>query len=425
MRNQLHPLRSRRLAMALLVLATLTAAAWPQEPPASSTEGPAGPAIAPPTEPAPLRVVYFYQPACTKCREAEAGVVEAERQWGDRIGVERMNIQEAAALVAWREYRQHYQVNLSAPPAAFVGGQVLSTPKQIVQGLGAAISEELAARHATFNPAPPAETPPETPNAAALPPAGNGQEETARREVAAWIQEGGPWAVVAAGLIDGVNPCAFTTIVFLMSAMAYLRQSRRRMAVVGLSFAAGVFVMYTVLGIGLMWAVKKLAVDQGLTWGLSVAVAGLAFGLAAWSLRDFVVVLRTGHKDAATLGLPKPVRAMVNRVIRGGLGMKSVVFGAVLTGLLVALLESACTGQVYLPAIMIMVRTPSMQGQALGYLLLYNLMFILPLLAVLGVTWYGVTSQALGRFAAGHVGLSKLALALLFAALGTLIVVTL
>jgi len=179
------------------------------------------------------------------------------------------------------------------------------------------------------------------------------------------------------------------------------------------------------VGLVLRWEIKDFAVHGGVTWWVSVAIAAMAFGLAAWSLRDFVVMMRTGHKAASTLGLPKPVRVMINRVIRSGLGARSVVLGAAATGLLVAMLESVCTGQVYIPAITIMVRTPGLRDEALLYLLLYNLMFIVPLLVVLAAAWFGLSSQRLGQFAARHVGLSKLALALLFAALGTLIVVTL
>jgi cytochrome c biogenesis protein CcdA len=416
MSDRTHHDRLSRLPLAALLLALAAATACAQE-------APAPPAAAEPTARAPLRVVYFYQPACTKCAEAESGVDEAAEQWGGRIRVERFNIQEATSLVAWQAYRRHYGVSVTAPPAAFVGKRALTTPKQIARGLAAAVGEELATGNVTFEPPMPEVS--ETPNGETAPPTEEQRTAADRRKVAAWIQEGGPWAVVVAGLIDGVNPCAFATIVFLMSAMAYMRQSRRRMAVAGVSFSVGVFVMYTLLGAGLMWGVKELAVNQGLTTGLSVAVAALAFGLAAWSLRDFVVVTRTGETGKATLGLPKSVRAMINRVIRGGLNARSVILGAVLTGALVALLESACTGQVYLPAIMIMVHTPSMQGQAFGYLLLYNLMFILPLLAVLTVAWFGVSSQALGGFAARHVGLSKLALAVLFAGLGVLILATL
>lgn len=420
------------LSAALLMLAALVSVACAQYAPSATAAAPADQAAVAPS-PDPLRVVFFFRPGCEHCAEAEEGLAAAEARWGERIRVERMNVKDSAvAQLAWRQYLEHYGVFVTEPPAVFVGRQMMTNSRQIKARLAKVVGDELNAGNRTYDPSPPkppaASTEAQSPvNSAAAPADDQQQEVAAEQTLVAELQEKGIWVILGAGLVDGINPCAFTTIVFLMSAMAYLRQSRKRMVVAGLSFAAGVFVMYTLLGVGLvlLWEIKDFAVHGGVTWWVSVAIAAMAFGLAAWSLRDFVVMASTGHKAGSTLGLPKPVRAMINRVIRSGLGARSVVLGAAATGLLVALLESVCTGQVYIPAITIMVRTPGLRDEAMMYLLIYNVMFILPLLAVLAAAWFGLSSQRLGQFAARHVGVSKLALALLFAALGTLIVVTL
>ena len=59
-------------------------------------------------------------------------------------------------------------------------------------------------------------------------------------------------AVVLAGLIDGVNPCAFATILFFVSYLAVSRRQRREMLLVGGAFALGVFVTYFAVGLGAM-----------------------------------------------------------------------------------------------------------------------------------------------------------------------------
>ena len=45
-------------------------------------------------------------------------------------------------------------------------------------------------------------------------------------------------AVALAGLLDGINPCAFTTVVFLLSMLPYLGKTKRELAVVGVGFTA-------------------------------------------------------------------------------------------------------------------------------------------------------------------------------------------
>ncbi len=110
--------------------------------------------------------------------------------------------------------------------------------------------------------------------------------------------------------------------------------------------------------------------------------------------------------------------------IRSGLKTHGLVVGSIVIGFLVALLESLCTGQVYLPTIVFVARSPTMRGDAIAYLLFYNLMFILPLIGVFIVAYCGVSSDRLGRLLRGNLAIVKLAMALLFAALGVLVLTT-
>jgi len=60
----------------------------------------------------------------------------------------------------------------------------------------------------------------------------------------------------------------------------------------------------------------------------------------------------------------------------------------------------------------------------LGYLLLYNVMFILPLVGILCIAYFGVSSERLGGFLRKRLGLLKLTMAALFAGLGVLVLLT-
>jgi hypothetical protein len=66
---------------------------------------------------------------------------------------------------------------------------------------------------------------------------------------------------------------------------------------------------------------------------------------------DFVRYARTKDVRNVTLGLPKSIKASIHRVIRVGLTGRALAAGAATVGVLVALLESVCTGQAYLPTI--------------------------------------------------------------------------
>ena len=56
---------------------------------------------------------------------------------------------------------------------------------------------------------------------------------------------------MGAGLLDGLNPCAFATIVFMVNLLLLLGHSRRRILEVGLTYSAAVFVTYLLIGLGL------------------------------------------------------------------------------------------------------------------------------------------------------------------------------
>jgi thiol:disulfide interchange protein len=117
------------------------------------------------------------------------------------------------------------------------------------------------------------------------------------------------------------------------------------------------------------------------------------------------------------LKLPLRLRRQINKVIRESSQMRAFVAVAFFTGFVVSLLELACTGQVYLPTIVYVMSQPELAAQAFFYLLLYCLMFILPLVVVFALSYFGTSSEQLGQFINRHTSTIKLATGLLFVGL--------
>ena len=80
-----------------------------------------------------------------------------------------------------------------------------------------------------------------------------------------------------------------------------------------------------------------------------------------------------------------------------------------MTGLIVSILELACTGQVYLPTIIFVMGVPELRARAFAYLLLYNLLFVLPLVVVFLFVYHGSNSRQLMRIMRQRAGTIKLA----------------
>jgi hypothetical protein len=354
----------------------------------------------------PLMVILFYCSTCGESKKALNAVAASERTYGNKIAVIRNDIDTAASFNQLLEYEIHYNVRESAPPKVFLGTRCLAGSKQIAELLNQTIQQELASGATTFNPT-------EAPNS------------NATNRIYESFQDLGVGAVLVAGLIDGVNPCAFTTLIFLLSMLAYLRKTRLQILTVGVCFTAAVFVTYVLLGLGCMGIVKKLSSNHGIASGLTLGTGLLALTLSGWSFLDAFRYKTTGEVKAMSLGLPKSIKTRIHKIIREGLSTRCLAVGSLSVGFLVSVLESLCTGQVYLPTIMFITREPEMRIHAIGYLLLYNLMFIMPLIVVFGAVYMGVKSDYLGNLLRQRLTMTKCAMGIVFAGLGILVLSTL
>ncbi|MFH2098289.1 MAG: metallophosphoesterase [Pseudomonadota bacterium] len=203
--------------------------------------------------------------------------------------------------------------------------------------------------------------------------------------------------VAGAGLLDGINPCAFATIVFLVSYMNLFGASRRRLLVAGGMFTLGVFTTYFVIGLTFYHYLSLALASQGAARVVNLILLALVLVLAALSVRDAVFAAR-GRQGEAVLKLPKVFRDRIEARVRSFASGRTLYAGApFVLGAVISGLELTCTGQVYLP-IVTMISDPRHRAAAVGYLVLYNLMFILPLVVVFGLAAWG---QAPGRAARG------------------------
>lgn len=227
-------------------------------------------------------------------------------------------------------------------------------------------------------------------------------------------------AVALAGLGDGINPCAFATILFFVSYLTMVGRKRNEILLVGLSFAFSVFLTYFLVGMGFFGFIKSMtniALLSKIIFG-STAFICLVFGIL--SIGDYFKA-RKGNVSEMTLQLPSFLKKRIHSVIRENVRTKSIVFGALGAGFMVSILEFACTGQVYLPTITFMVGMEGQRSTALLYLLIYNICFIIPLLIVFGIVYFGVSSQKISHLMETNVGTVKLVLAFVFFAVGGLL----
>lgn len=229
-------------------------------------------------------------------------------------------------------------------------------------------------------------------------------------------------AILLGGLIDGINPCAFAVIVFLISYLTLSRSGGRRTAVIfGLLFTLGVFICYFLIGLGLSELIELVQGRRGLIRLVYGGAGGLCLVFAILAVWD----TWHGHREGAEamrFGMPKILHRAAHGLIREQVGKGVLGLGTVLLGMMVSALELVCTGQIYLPALVLM-NESGRNLRSLGLLLAYNLAFVVPLVLIVFLGAYGIGSKQLAAWGRRHAALTRALTALLFLALATLLLV--
>ena len=220
--------------------------------------------------------------------------------------------------------------------------------------------------------------------------------------------------VLGAGLIDGLNPCAFATIIFFLSYLQVARRTPREMLMVGAAFILAVFLAYFMAGLVLHTVLEKITAQvAGIRRYLDWAFGGLALLAALLSFRD-AIKAKAGKLDEMTLQLPGFLKDRIRGVIRTGAKARRFVIAAFAAGFVISFLELACTGQVYAP---IIYGIQQGRGDAVAWLLAYNLAFITPLVVIFLLAFTGMSNKRLIEFQTKHTFAVKIALGLIFTAL--------
>src|SRR5574338_1270856 len=182
--------------------------------------------------------------------------------------------------------------------------------------------------------------------------------------------------VIVAAAVDGINPCAFTVLLLFITAMLATLQAgeqsasavRARLLSRGGIYIAAVFLTYLGLGVGLLKLLDIFTRSHApARFG---ALLAILFGL--WMVKDFFL-----PDWGWRLQAPGKVGAIAREAAK-----KATMPALIAGGFLIGLCTVPCSGAVYLGVLSLLALQPTaLMGY--GYLVLYNLIFILPLAGIL------------------------------------------
>lgn len=334
-----------------------------------------------------VRMYLFSSKGCEDCKVVKEKIIpQLTQRYGPSIKVKEFEIDDPKAYRLMLRLEKTYDHRLkNPPPTIFIGNDVLDGIREIHSRLNG-IVRELYLRGGSQWPEPKKET---------------------NDIVIERFKELGILAILTGGLLDGVNPCALTVLILFVSYLFLIGRKGKQILYVGVAFTSAIFLSYLLVGIGLFEFIMRIPPLFNRILLILVACGTLLLGIT--NLYDYYRIRWRNFGMSCPMAFGK-ISSLLKRYAK----VRYYVIGTFITGFMVSFLEFFCTGQIYLPVIFVLRYVPGFRLHAFLYLLLYNLMFILPLIVVFLFGYYGVSSEWFSRFAQRHLEKTKILTAILF-----------
>jgi len=215
--------------------------------------------------------------------------------------------------------------------------------------------------------------------------------------------------VVIAGVVDSINPCAIGVLILMISVLlANIRQKIGRLLFLGSLYILSVFIVYLLAGLGLLYffADLPLVIIQYLSIGIGflIILAGLV------EIKDYFWYGRW-----FSLNIPYKSSTKIDKY-----ASNTTIAGVIFLGAFVSLVELPCTGAPYLAIITLLSRY--FDFTALMLMILYNIIFVLPLILILLLVATGTKLYKIQKWKERHKAGMRLALGVLLIILGWLLI---
>lgn len=187
------------------------------------------------------------------------------------------------------------------------------------------------------------------------------------------ISNKGSWLmplVLVSAVLDSVHPCSFSILLITIAFLFGMQLSRKKILQIGGVYVLGIFTVYALIGLGILRVLHLF--DTPHFMGMLGAGLLITFGVLNL-LNEFIPNF--------------PIKLKVPSVAHGPMARlmeKSSLIAAFGLGALVGVCQFPCMGGPYLMVIGLL-RDQVTYVKGFGYLILYNIILIIPLVSVLFV----------------------------------------
>ena len=169
----------------------------------------------------------------------------------------------------------------------------------------------------------------------------------------------------------------------LIATLLSLSKNRHRMLYVGTIYITAVFLTYLAAGFGLLFFIQKMNIAEELSW----IVGGLVVILGLLEIKDFF-----WYGKGISLRIPARRAEQIKKLVKN-----VSIPGSIVLGIFVAAVELPCTGGPYL-AITTLLAKMGFSWSVFWLLAVYNFIFVLPLIVILFLAYFGVSTKKIHQW---------------------------
>ena len=292
-------------------------------------------------------VVYFYSPSCPHCAELDQHLEENNYD----VQIKKYRASENSEL--FQSYVKHYNMSdglAGSIPAVFSGDRYAVGTQNAIDLIQRSENESLSCVE---------------------PDQSSGEEITVA-------------GIAGLAAADAVNPCAIAVLLVLITSILSREKGNKKMALkTGLAFVSAIMMTYLAMGVLILLGFRSATSLTSLEMsGITRWVGALAVTVGLLNLKDYFSHGSLGF----AMEVPFSWRPKMKEFIRS---VTSPV-GAFGTGVIVSLFLLPCTSGPYFVAGGILAETGVIS--ALPWLILYNAVFVAPMVAILLAVYTGYTT---------------------------------
>ncbi|PKL60647.1 MAG: hypothetical protein CVV33_01600 [Methanomicrobiales archaeon HGW-Methanomicrobiales-4] len=301
----------------------------------------------------PVMIHFFFTPGCGACEKIHPIIVAYEANHSEVLVQYHSLAGNQTNIELFTTFQNAYNISHAHVPILFLGNTTLMGEAEISEkleqtvrsiqksGTGAGLLSNLtpaigaAATHSSINPV----------------------------------------VLLVAAIGEGINPCGLLVLALLLvSLMA--SESRRTVLYIGLAYILAFFAVRLLSGFAIFSVIQLPGLSQ--TFTLIAAAVALIAGVIQ-------VADGLAKKQKPLLSIPDSKKGLISSYMK-----KASIPAGLVVGALVGVYGMACTAGIYITILGMLYKEPAI---GLIYLILYNVVVIIPLIIILFLVFFGIAPE--------------------------------